>query len=145
MYGNDEFEGAGAYSGTQVGGGYLTSPARNNAMNTPSMTQKRAEQSLMPLTVKQILCAPLPAPDTALIIDGKELSQVFCDLFFFNDIFFPPISQKSEFLNIFLFFIFENPKTKGKVIQKQTNKIKGDISRASARSYSSINPHNFRV
>ena len=37
---------------------------------------------LLPLTIKQIANAADPAPDRPFLIDGKEVNQVMCFLFF---------------------------------------------------------------
>lgn len=74
------FGGGDEFSGTQVDGGYMQSPAqgRGGLVSPSPYGAKRAvgHTGLRSCTIKQIIMAPLPEADTNFLIDGLEVQHV---------------------------------------------------------------------
>jgi len=74
-YGGYEYDTANGEAGNQGGGGFMSQPASQN--DEAKEKKSRDKQTLVPLTIKQLLGATkAAADDEGFQIDGRELSQV---------------------------------------------------------------------
>lgn len=74
--GNSDNSGSNTFSGSQIGGGFVSNDSGMGGDKSQQRVIPYDERKLSQVTIKQILTAAPPQPDEALFIDGQEISQL---------------------------------------------------------------------